>query len=286
MAMKVIDAKYFESISPFFRGERGTRRAEFIIRLLSIDKVNQVYDHSYSFSGADFTERLLDDLGINYIVGNEELLNLLPAGPFVTISNHPYGGLDGIMLIDLIARIRSDYKLMVNKLLSLIKTMEENFISVTPTGNKIKGITSASINGIRRTLAHLRDGHPVGFFPSGAVSDFSLKDMRIRDRKWQTSILHLIKSVKVPVVPVRFFDKNSPFFYFLGVINWRIRALRLPSEVFNKKSQQPRIGVGKTISVEEQEEFKDIGSFGNFLRRSVYEMPVPGKFVPRKKTSI
>jgi putative hemolysin len=244
-----------------------------------------VYDHSYAYTGAEFTERLLDDIGINYIVGNAERLNVLPAGPFITISNHPYGGLDGIMLIDLIARIRSDYRLMVNKLLSLIKTMEENFISVTPTGNKIKSITSASIDGIRKTLAHLHAGHPAGFFPSGAVSDFSLRDMRIRDRKWQTSILHLIKSVKVPVVPIRFFDKNSPFFYFLGVINWRIRAIRLPSEVFNKKGQQPRIGVGNTISVEEQEHFKDIGTFGNFLRKTVYEMPLPEKFIPRKKTN-
>jgi putative hemolysin len=285
MAMKVIDAKYFESLSPFFRGERGNRRAELAIRLLSIDKVNYVYDHSYAYTGAEFTERLLDDIGINYIVGNAERLNVLPAGPFITISNHPYGGLDGIMLIDLIARIRSDYRLMVNKLLSLIKTMEENFISVTPTGNKIKSITSASIDGIRKTLAHLHAGHPAGFFPSGAVSDFSLRDMRIRDRKWQTSILHLIKSVKVPVVPIRFFDKNSPFFYFLGVINWRIRAIRLPSEVFNKKGQQPRIGVGNTISVEEQEHFKDIGTFGNFLRKTVYEMPLPEKFIPRKKTN-
>ena len=283
--MKVIDAKYFESFSPVFRGERGNRRAEFLIRFLSIDKVNWVYDHSYNYTGAAFTERLLDDLGINYIVGNAERLNILPSGPFITISNHPYGGLDGIMLIDLIARIRSDYKLMVNKLLSLIKTMEINFISVTPTGNKIKNITSASINGIRKTISHLRDGHPVGFFPSGAVSDFSLKDMRIRDRKWQTSILHLIKSVKVPVVPVRFFDKNSAFFYFLGVINWRIRALRLASEVFNKKGQQPRIGIGNTITVQEQEHYKDIGTFGNFLRKSVYEMPIPEKFVPRKKTN-
>jgi putative hemolysin len=285
MAMKLIDAKYFESISPFFRGERGNRRAELVIRLLSIDKVNYVYDHSFSNTGAGFTERLLNDIGINYIVGNAERLNLLPAGPFITISNHPYGGLDGIILIDLIARIRSDYKLMVNKLLSLIKTMEDNFISVTPTGNKIRNITSASINGIRQTLAHLRNGHPVGFFPSGAVSDLCIKDMRIRDRKWQSSIIHLIKSVRVPVVPIRFFDKNSWIFYFLGVINWRIRALRLPSEVFNKKGQQPRIGVGKTISVEEQEYFKDLGTFGNFLRKTIYEMPLPEKFVPGKKAA-
>lgn len=281
--MKIVDENYFESFSSFFRGERGHRRARVFMRLFAIDKVNLVYDNSGAYTGARFAESLLNDLGVNYIVGNAGRLNLLPEGAFVTISNHPYGGLDGIMLIDLMAGIRPDYKLMVNKMLSLVKTMAENFISVTPTLNKKTGISSASIHGVRETLTHLGQGHPVGFFPSGAVSDFSLKDMRIRDRKWQTSILHLIQSVRVPILPIRFFDTNSKFFYFLGLINWKIRSLRQPSELFNKKEQKHRIGIGNLISVKEQEKYSDIGTFGAFLRKLIYEMPLPQTFIPRSK---
>jgi putative hemolysin len=120
----------------------------------------------------------------------------------------------------------------------------------------------------------------MGFFPSGAVSDFSLKDMCVRDRKWQNSILHLIQSAKVPVLPIRFFDKNSAFFYFLGLINWRIRSLRLPSELFNKRQKKTRIGIGKIITVEQQEKYQDIELFGSFLRKAVYEMPLPANFMP------
>jgi putative hemolysin len=120
----------------------------------------------------------------------------------------------------------------------------------------------------------------MGFFPSGAVSDFSLKDLRIRDRKWQTSILHLIHKVKVPILPIRFFDTNSPFFYFLGVINWRIRSLRLPSEVFNKREQETRLAIGNIMSVQEQEKYPDGDSLGTFLRQTVYEMPKPASFIP------
>jgi putative hemolysin len=179
------------------------------------------------------------------------------------------------------AGIRPDYKFMVNKILSHVKTMEENFISVTPVGNKKVKITAETINGIRETLNRLKEGHPIGFFPSGAVSDFSIKDWYIRDRAWQKSILGLIQSAKVPIMPIRFFDTNSFLFYFLGLINWRIRLLRMPHELFNKRERDIRIGIGNLISVEEQEQYPDAGNFGDFLRRSVYEMPLPASFIPR-----
>lgn len=278
--MKVIEPKDLEPLSFIFRGARGQRFAEWMIRFLAIDKVNRVYDNSGAWSGSEFTSRLLKDVGVSYVVGNPERLRDLPGGAFITVSNHPYGGLDGIMTIDMMARIRPDYKFIVNKILSLVKTLNGNFIPVVPTGNKKTGIKAASIRGIREAIGHLGAGHPLGFFPSGAVSDFTLRDMKVRDRRWQESMLHLIHSVKVPVLPIRFFDKNSAFFYFLGLINWRVRLLRLPSEVFNKRGSHQRIGIGELISVEEQSRYPDPFSLGEYLRKKVYEMPVPEQFVP------
>lgn len=280
--MKVIDIKDFEAASRIFRSEWGHRIAEFIMHFVAFDKVNRVYEHSEAYTGAEFTSRLLDDVGVNYVVGNAHRLKTLPDRAFITVSNHPYGGLDGIMSIDLFAGIRPDYKFMVNKLLAMIKTMSGNFISVVPTGNKKTGIKAASIRGLRETLEHLRGGHPLGFFPSGAVSDFSLKGFTVSDRKWQEGILHVIHAARVPILPVRFFDKNSFFFYFLGLINWRIRLLRLPSEVFNKNGQEPRIGIGELIPARDQQRFHDAASLGAFLRKTVYEMPLPDSFVPGK----
>jgi len=280
--MKLIEPKDFEAFSPLYKGETGHRLAEYVMRFLAIDRINQVYDHSSSFTGAEFTSRFLDDLGVNYVVGNAGRLKMLPEGPFITVSNHPFGGLDGIMSIDLIARIRPDYRFMVNRMISMVKTLQDNIISVIPAGNKKTSVHSTNIKGIRETLAHLHNGHPMGFFPSGAVSDFSLRDFRIRDRQWQSSILHLIYSMKVPVLPIRFFDKNSAFFYFLGFIHWWVRSLRLPYEVFNKRKQELRIGIGNIIPVEEREKFADAEAFGAFLRECVYEMPLPTSFIPRK----
>jgi putative hemolysin len=175
---------------------------------------------------------------------------------------------------------------MVNKVISLVKTMKENFISVIPTVSKKTGISGISLQGVREALINLQNGHPVGFFPSGAVSDFNLRNFRVRDRKWQASIIHLIQHAKVPILPIKFFDINSLFFYFLGLIHWKIRSLRLPSEVFNKKNQKPRIAIGNIISVREQEKYRDLEDLNLFLRKAVYEIPTPVSFIPRSRLEL
>ncbi len=281
MKTHVVDIGDLERMSPVFRGKQGNLLAGRIIKMFALDRVNALYQRCCEYKGAAFASALLQDLGVQYRIGNSERLEQLPEGAFITISNHPYGGLDGIMLIDLMAHIRQDFKLMVNKLLSLIEAMEVNFISVRPQGNK-KLVPTANLNGIRETLGHLQEGHPMGFFPSGAVSDFRFSSLRVQDRPWQDSVVKLIQKAKVPILPIRFFDGNSPFFYFLGTINWRIRLIRMPREVFNKSTQFPRLGVGKLISVEEQSRYGNTEDFGALLRRSVYNMPRPLQFIPRE----
>ena len=125
-----------ENLSSIFKGAIGNKLARQLMHLFGINKINAAYESACDYTGAAFATELLKNIGVHYQIGNIERLKELPEGAFITISNHPYGGIDGIMLIDLVASIRSDYKIMVNKILSLIKTMEENFISVTPTTNK------------------------------------------------------------------------------------------------------------------------------------------------------
>lgn len=277
---KIVDVDDFEKISLIFRGHTGRWLAQKMMHIFSLDRVNEAYSYSAKDSGAKFASTLLEYLGVRYRIGNADSLNQLSTGPFITISNHPYGGLDGIMLIDLMATLRPDYKVMVNKILSLVKAMDENFISVIPrVDDKQKEIKSTNINGVRDTLMHLHEGHPMGFFPAGAVSNFCIKDRCIEDREWQKNVIKIIKRAKVPVLPIRFFDKNSFIFYFLGLINWRIRLLRMPYEVFNKKKQLPRIGIGPIIPVEEQLKYKNLNDFGVLLRNSIYQMPLPKSFI-------
>lgn len=276
--MPLLSIEELSNASPIFRGCVGKKFAQSLLRLFRVEKVNQLYDNNYQYKGPEFASHILQDIGVDYQVGGLENLNNLPEGAFITISNHPYGSIDGIILVDLFAHINPDFKVMVNNFLSRIEPLNENFIAVTPTGKRREAATKESIAGVRNAIKQLKDGKPLGIFPSGAVSDLSLKEGCIRDREWQEAIIRLIKKARVPIVPVRFFDGNSKFYYNLGLIDWKVRLLRLPSEVFNKRGEEVRVGIGSPILPQEQEGYSDINDYRTFLRESVYKMELPTDF--------
>lgn len=281
--MALLTMEEIEALSPVFRGEKGHRLAQKVLRFTGIDQLAERYGRHEDLSGPEFVDAFLKDLNVNYEVAGLEHLVDLADEPFVTVSNHPYGGMDGLILIDLVGHFRADYKVMANQFLNLVKTIKDNFISVVPATKDAAKATKESVAGVRRALMQVAQGHPLGIFPSGAVSDFHLRDFRIYDREWQTSAIRLIQKMKVPVVPIRFFDRNSSFFYFLGLISWKVRTLRLPKEVLNKSGKQVRIGIGPVVSVEEQKEAATVENLGKLLRDAVYGMTLPDSFQQRNE---
>lgn len=259
-------------MSPLFHGSAGRSFARFLMRALSVDELNSLYDVNSRYGGAAFARACLRHLGISYEIENPENLDKIPDGPFLTISNHPYGGIDGVILIDIFGHLYKDYKLMVNTLLGRVEALNDNMIRVVPNGDGPSSPTSESISGIKAAIMHVRKGHPLGLFPSGAVSDFNLKDMCIRDREWQEPVIRLIRRLDVPILPVAFPGRNSLFYYSLGLIDWRVRLLRLPSELFNKRGEVVKVVIGRPIMPQKQECYTDIKDFRNFLRSSVYEL--------------
>ena len=273
--MPLLTLNELEQASALFRGKCGNTLCRGLMRMLSIDKVNDLYDHNSSVMGPDFAKAVLKDIGVEYEVLNKDVLKQLPDGAFITISNHPYGHIDGVMLVDLFGHIRPDFKVMVNKFLGRIENLKDNFICVTPTGTERTGPTKESIQGIKEAVAHIRSGGVLGLFPSGAVSDLSIKDRCIRDREWQEPVIRLIKKMNVPVLPVHFLDRNSNFYYSLGLLDWRVRLLRLPAEVFNKRGKLTRIALGEIISPEELQKYEDMDELRDFLRNKVYTFTSP-----------
>lgn len=255
---------------PAFDGH--PRLVEAIMRFLILDKCNAVHSKYCYTTGVPFSNLLIDDAyKIRKRIDNEEVIDRFAGKPFVTVSNHPLGALDGIMLIDIIGRHRPDYKVMVNMFLNYITAMRPSFIAVDPSGSDDPEKKAATMHGIRQAIAHVRSGKPIGFFPAGAVSKID-RTLHISDRKWQTSIIRLIQQLKVPVIPVYFHNHNSTFFNILGLIDWRIRTLRLPRELFNKTGKEMRVSFGEPIMPDEQALYKDTEEFGKLLRERTYAL--------------
>lgn len=256
-------------MAPFFRSRFGTYIGEKAIKWFRIDEVNTVHSRSCHLRGSDFTSALLNDplIDISYRIHNEEILDTLPEGAFVTVSNHPIGSLDGIILIDIFARRRPDFKVMVNGILTNIGAMEDNFISVVPESTKQDG--TQNINGVRLSLQRLREGHPMGFFPAGAVSMYNRKQKKVKDLPWVHSVIRMARKTKVPIYPVYFDFLNTRLFYILGMIDWRIRTLRMPAEAFNKRGRTVDVYIGRPIHHEEIQKMTD-DELAEFLYERTY----------------
>lgn len=255
---------------PALDGHR--KLVEGVFHALWIDRVNEVHSRWCADTGVDFAHRLVEDeFKIDLKVDGVEVLKSFPTGPFITVSNHPFGGMDGIILLHLLGKYRPDYKVMVNMFLNNIRAMQPAFIAVDPSQSDDPEKKMMTLKGIREAMKRIRDGHPVGFFPAGAVSKID-RSLHIRDRQWQPSIIRLISQMKVPVIPVYFHGHNSTFFNILGLIDWRIRTLRLPREVFLMRNRMVHVSIGEPISVERQAECADMEQLGKLLRESTYNL--------------
>lgn len=270
--MPLLPLSEIQQMSPIFRGMVGGALAGRVMHLLSMDRLNALYDRHAHLCGPDFARSVLLDLGVGYEVMGEVLPGI---SSFITISNHPYGVLDGIVLADLFGHFCPDYKIMVNRILGRVKALSSSFIAVTPIGPTRSTSALDNIGGIKHALTHLRQGGALGLFPSGAVSDLHLCPYGISDRAWPISIVRLIAHAQVPIIPVHFLDRNSLFYYALGLIDWRVRLLRLPAELFNKSHHPTRLVIGPAISTEEQKEYlaaHTTDEFGLWLRSKVYDI--------------
>ncbi|MDE5608021.1 MAG: 1-acyl-sn-glycerol-3-phosphate acyltransferase [Muribaculaceae bacterium] len=243
-----------------------------LINFLWLNKVNDIHEHNIDHPGPEFVRGLLTDLDIKLKVDNEEVLDHLPEGAFITVSNHHFGALDGIILIDLVASRRPRYKVMVNMILNHIRGMRPNFIAVDAMASDDPKKKAVSMKGIKEVIRSVRSGEPVGFFPAGAVAKVNWR-LRLKDRQWQPNIIRLIDQLNVPVIPIFFHGSNSWFFNFMGVVCWQVRSIMHPHEVFRKKGKTFHVTVGEPISPEEQALHKgSLEEFGQFLREKTYAL--------------
>jgi putative hemolysin len=248
----------------------GASAARLLMTVLRINKINKLYDEVSHHRGMQFIDALIEKLQLEYEVSEEELKQFPAEGPFITVSNHPFGGIDGMLLVKIMEHIRSDIKVMSNFVLNKIEPVSEYMLPVNPFERRKEA--ASSILGIKMALEHLQQGRVLGIFPAGEVSSYNEDNYGISDREWQYPAMKMIKKARVPVVPVYFQGSNSRLFHILGLIHPTLRTVRLPAEVFNKKHKMIRIRVGNPISVKEQDSFTDISTYGRYLRAKTYAL--------------
>lgn len=241
--------------------------AKSIMKLTKINEVNKLYDKLKDKKGKEFFEGFIKERKLKYIVFEEDLAKIPKTGPFILVSNHPLGAIDGILMTKILSEIRPDFKVMGNFLLEKIKPMEPYVISVNPFEGRKEAYSSS--NGMRQTLKHLQEGGCIGIFPAGEVSNKNNEYNEVRDKKWEKPVLKLIKKARVPVVPMYFHTKNSKMFYQMAKLHPDLQTLMLPSEMMKKRNHPIRIRIGKPVSVKMMSEEKTPEELGEFLYNKI-----------------
>lgn len=242
--------------------------AKLLIRLTKIDKVNELYDKLKDKKGEDFFESFVRERDLSYIVFEEDIAKIPKEGPFILVSNHPLGAIDGVLMTKILSKARPNFKVMGNFLLEKIKPMQPYVIPVNPFEER-KELYNSSV-GLKGALKHLSEGGCLGIFPAGEVSNKNNDYNEILDKPWEDSIIKFIKKANVPIVPMYFHAKNSQKFYSLSKLHPDLQTLMLPREMMAKREEPIRIRIGKSISPKVCNQYESIQELGDYLRKKVY----------------
>lgn len=242
-----------------------------LLKVTRISKINRQYDKLSHLEGLEYISKTLDLYGVTFEIPAEDLKRLPKEGPFITLSNHPLGGLDGGVLLKLMVEHRSDYKIIANFLLHSFKPLEPYVMPVNPFEDRKEA--KSSHKGIKEAILHLREGKPLGIFPAGEVSTFK-EGKNYVDKPWEPSAMRLVQKAKVPVIPIYFHARNSRLFYRLASVSSILQTAKLPSELFSQENKVIKVRIGNPVSVKDQEEHTDLEDFTNFLRKKTYMLAI------------
>jgi putative hemolysin len=238
-------------------------------RILRLDELNLVYEGIKAEGPSlEFLQEALATLGVGYEVSEEDLERVPKEGPVVVVANHPYGAIEGLVLMALMTEIRPDFKVLANYLLARMPKMRPYLVSVDPFGASTA--RTRNLGALKEAIAWLKDGGMLGTFPAGAVSHLRWTRPSVKDPKWHDSIARLVQRAETTVLPLFFEGRNGALFQLAGLVHSRLRTALLPRELLNKRHSDIRIRIGSPIPWKKLKRFEDPGELRDYLRFRTY----------------
>jgi len=257
------------------KGFSGKVLTLLLFGILGMGKANRLHARRARPDGPAFSAGVLEDLEITYEIPEEQLTHIPAEGGFITVSNHHFGAIDGMILNAVIGSRRPDYKILTTYFLVLIEHLKDWFIPV----NNFAAGEARSVSGIRTALGHIAKGNALGLFPAGEVATWQKGKDRtaissrrvVEDKPWAENMMKLIKKSGFPVVPIYFDGTNSRTFHILGQIHPIFRTLRLVREMTGAKGKYIKVRIGQPITAA-QIAGLDTKTLGEYLRSRCYAL--------------
>ena len=244
----------------------------FIIRwiekLIHQDAMNQFLVKHEHASAIEFAQYVIEEFAqASVSVVNEE--KIPKEGRYIVVSNHPLGAVDGLALISVIGKYRSDIKFPVNDLLLAIQPMRSVFIPLNKHGRN-------NTDAARELHNAFASNDLVLYFPAGLCS--RKIDGEIQDLEWKKTIIQKAKEYQRDIIPVFFEGRNSERFY--RIANWRkklkikvnFEMLLLPDEMVKQKGKRFTITFGEPVSYTTFDAEKSNKEWAAWLRGEVLSL--------------
>ncbi len=240
---------------------------------LAVDRLNQknhefLQERETRFANDNFFDAALKKLEIKYEVSEKDLGRIPREGPIVCVANHPYGGVDGLIMGSILTSAREDTRLLVNYLLGAFKELRSWTIEVNPF--QTRKATAMNLGPMRATLKWLKEGHCLGTFPAGVVSHYHFDKRVVTDPEWNPNSGIIVQRSGATIVPMYFEGRNTTLFQILGLIHPRLRTIMLPRQMLNKEGMTLKVRIGKPISPQRAARFDSPAALTQFMRASSY----------------
>lgn len=239
-------------------------------KLLSLDRINATYRRlsETSSDSLNFFSACLHLLNISLDIQNSMDARLPEKGPLIVIGNHPFGGLDGIILSAFISGFRQDVKILGNYFLGAIPEIRPSLIAVDPFESA--HAVTRNTAPLKDTLHWLKKGGALIVFPAGEVSSLQIRQGQVTDKIWSPHVASLIRHSRASVLPVFFSGRNSNLFNLLGLLHPRFRTMLLPRELMQMKSSSVRLTVGSVIPYSHLSGFDSDRAIADHLRLKTF----------------
>jgi putative hemolysin len=244
--------------------------------VLGLGQCQRIYEHvQHETDTRRFIHLLLSRMNIQSEVSNSDRDHIPAKGPVVVIANHPFGGIEGLLLAELLLKVRPDVKIMANFLLSRIPQLRDCFISVDPFNRP--GSARANIAPLRQAVNWVQDGGMLLVFPAGEVSHLTLSNREIADPAWNPAVAAIVRRTKAAVLPIFVHGRNRLSFQAAGLLHPRLRTALLVREFLNKRNRSIPIKIGASIPYRWFAHFTDRRQLLDYLRWRTYLLGYPSR---------
>lgn len=200
------------------------------------------FERSGAPFGVPFWPKAIRHMGIDIRTPAEEIARIPATGPVVIAANHPHGLVDGMILCEMVARIRPDFKILTRSLLTGIPEVEEFMIPVPfPHEDNAREL---GLQMRDDTMRHLKAGGVIILFPAGKVAMSPGWWGPAIEGEWNVFTHKIVRSSGATIVPVRFTGQNSRWFQIANQLSDTLRQGLLLYEIRRalNKPQRPHVG--------------------------------------------